>query len=118
MAKSKYPPALMQMFNLSPHLPIEEKNMVNNILSKCVKVYGSKYKIKRDLYNILNTHNNGLQTESESETDGADYVFVRINDIRQFLRKLAIKYINKDNYVEVGSILSDRQIKYLEVLVV
>jgi len=116
MAKSKYPPALMQMFNFSPHLPIEEKIMVNNILSKCVKVYGSKYKIKCDLYNILNTHNNGLHSESESEA--ADYVFIRINDIRQFLRKLAIEYINKNNYVEVGSILSDRQIKYLEVLVV
>lgn len=114
MGKFKYPEQLMHILGMSSHSLIDEKTMYNNILNKCTKVYGSKYKITRNLYNILNpTDNNDLES-----SDSADYIFIRTYDIRQYLKKLAIIHVKNNNYIEVGKILSDIPIKYLEVLVI
>lgn len=116
MGKVKYPIQLMQIFGLSPHLPIDEKTMYNNVLSKCTKVYGSKYKIHRDIYNILNSGNSDSD-EDEEDSDGADYIFLRTTDLRNMLKKLSITHVKKDNYIEVNEIFSQKPIKYLEVVI-
>ena len=115
MGKVKYPVQLMQIFGLSPHLPIDEKTMYNNILSKCTKVYGTKYKLHIDIYNVLNRDN--PDSDVEFEGDGADYIFLRTYDIRNMLKKLAITHVKKDNYIEVNEIFSQKPIKCLEVTV-
>ena len=115
MGKVKYPIQLMQIFGLSPHLPIDEKTMYNNVLSKCTKVYGSKYKIHRDIYHILNSGNS--DSDEDIDSDGADYIFLRTNEIRNMLKKLSITHVKKDNYIEVNEIFSQKPIKYLEVVI-
>jgi hypothetical protein len=112
MVKVKYPVPLMQMFGLSPNIPIDDKTMFTKILSKCTKVYGTKYKIHKDIYNILNPND----SDEDMETDGADYIFIRTSDIRIYLKNISINHIKKDNYIEVNEIFSDKPIKYLEVL--
>ena len=112
MTKFKYPQKLTQLLGVSSHTLLDDKTIYNYILNKCTKAYGTKYKIPRDLYNILNPNDSNFDS-----ADAIDYVIIRNIDIKLYLKKLII-IDDKDKYIKVGEILSDKPIKYLEVLVV
>ena len=97
MSKNKYSNELMNYLNLSPSMMLSEYELLNYILNKCQKIYGSNYKMPLPLYKLLFTVDDELDDMSE-------YINTNKGRIKRKLKNLVLKIDQTNNYLSVSNI--------------
>lgn len=111
--KYKFSSEILNLVGLSKNMLITEKKMFDAIISKCTRHY-NYYQMPKSIYLKL-VSDNWLINNANNTPE--DYISVRPQELKSFIKKLPHENDNEDTYISITSIYSNHPVLKLQVVI-
>ena len=107
----KYPKELLTLLGLNINHIYHEKSIIDNVLQKCTKRYGTIYNIPDNIYQLLITNDNNYNDYDIINNQRQ----VRLSDIKRFIKGLGIQSVPNNTYISVSDIYNTNTVHEITV---
>jgi hypothetical protein len=109
--KLKYPRELLSLLGLNTNSTYLEKSIIEYIMNKCTKRYGTIYNMPDNIYQTLIANHDIYHNHDVINNQRQ----VRLSDIRRFIKGLGITSIPNNIYISVSDIYNTNIVNEITV---